>query len=132
MGLDAEVSVSLSLTPKNNPTQRRFFELELLRDRQSIMPAMWTVSHVIDTNSPLCGHTRESLEGSLAVITVVFKATDPVTYRKIHKVHVYNAYSIVFDGVFESVADMSEMPKRVTLDFHKFHHVRVDRKSPEA
>lgn len=36
--LEAEVSVTLSITPSRNPTKRRFHELHLLRSRQPIMP----------------------------------------------------------------------------------------------
>jgi hypothetical protein len=36
--LDAEVTVTLSLTPSRNPSKRRFYELSLLRAKQPIMP----------------------------------------------------------------------------------------------
>jgi hypothetical protein len=44
---------------------------------------------------------------------VVFRATDPVTHKPLYKVHAYGNQSLIFDGVFEDVADLSGLPKKV-------------------
>jgi inward rectifier potassium channel len=88
---------------------------------------MWTVSHVIDKNSPLYGHTAESLASNMTMLTVMFKAIDPALSKTVYKTHAYSYRAIVFEGTFEPVVDRSALPRRISLDFTKFNRVAVDK-----
>ncbi len=87
---------------------------------------MWTVSHVIDQNSPLYGQTAELLAANMMMLTVMFKAVDPARDKTIYKTHAYSYRAIVFEGTFEAVVDKSRMPQHISLDFTKFNRVKVN------
>ncbi|EGD73768.1 hypothetical protein PTSG_12321 [Salpingoeca rosetta] len=121
--LDARASVTMSITPANNPTRRRFFPLRLVRDAQAVMPVLWTVSHVIDHNSPLYDQTSASLEDNMALFEVVVDCVDPVTRQRVYHRHTYSAATVIFHAEFAVVADTSGFPKKAHIDFNKLHTV---------
>eukprot|EP00043_Microstomoeca_roanoka_P015210 m.151769 g.151769 ORF g.151769 m.151769 type:complete len:211 (+) comp16204_c1_seq1:1297-1929(+) len=121
--LDARASVTMTITPIRNPTKRRFYPLKLVRSAQAVMPIMWTVSHIIDPDSPLFGQNSASLEDNRAVFEVLIDFVDPVTRQRVYQRYSYSAATLVFNAEFETVADTSGLPDRAYIDFTKLHRV---------
>ncbi|MEO1621072.1 MAG: ion channel, partial [Cyanobacteria bacterium J06632_3] len=70
-------------------TMRRFYELELLRDRNPSFFLTWTALHSIDQNSPLYGLTSEQLKRTTATILVSLSGIDQTVSQAIHTRHTY-------------------------------------------
>eukprot|EP00045_Choanoeca_perplexa_P008961 m.84608 g.84608 ORF g.84608 m.84608 type:complete len:415 (+) comp14694_c0_seq1:226-1470(+) len=130
--LQAQISVTICLTPHRNPTKRRFKPLKLVSSTQPMMPTMWTISHVIDQESPLYGKTWDDLDRDMASFMILFNAVDPDSGKDIYELHQYSCSQLLTHATFEPVTNMSELPK-VVLDFDKFHSVnqqRVEKTDP--
>ncbi len=70
--VEARINVDLSIdqVTREGESIRRFYELNLLRQRTSSFNLAWTVRHVIDENSPLFGMTSDALIAGKAAVIV--------------------------------------------------------------
>eukprot|EP00054_Salpingoeca_dolichothecata_P026743 m.192816 g.192816 ORF g.192816 m.192816 type:complete len:511 (+) comp25754_c0_seq2:131-1663(+) len=121
--LNAQVEVVFSYSPRVIPRMRRSLTLKLVSPSVPQMPHMWTLSHVIDDESPLYGYDWDALEQEKGWLQVLMRGVDPVTSDVFFAKTQYDTGAFLFDACFENVVD--ENAEGTVCDIAKFHHVRV-------
>ena len=84
-----------SETTKEGESVRRFYYLQLLRDRNAIFALSWTAIHHITERSPLLGTTPDSLVAQHAVVVVSLTELDETLLETVPARHAYVAKVIV-------------------------------------
>ena len=102
--LDAEVNIILTMVVKENGVDtRKFFPLELERNKITMLSMSWTVVHPIDEKSPMNGLTQSDLEKASAEFLIFFKAFDDTFADTVHARASYRYDEVVFGAKFISV-----------------------------
>jgi len=128
--VDAQATVLLarSETTLEGESVRRFYDLELSRQRNPIFALTWTAIHFIDEASPLYGATPESLVSSEAEIIASLVGIDESLSQTVHARYSYLADEITWGGRFADV--ISRLPDgRRRVDLSRFHDVIDDKAS---
>jgi len=101
---------------------RRFYDLDLVRDRNAIFIYSWTATHQIVPGSPLYGATPETLAESTASVVVSLTGLDETLSQTVHARMYYGSEDIRLGA---SMADiMVRLPDgNVALDFAKFDDI---------
>jgi inward rectifier potassium channel len=99
---------------------RRFYELPLLRSEHPALALSWTLYHVLDKASPLCGLGAESLAASSTMLIVVVSGYDVVAAQTVHARKTYEHSEIRFGHRYADILDTSE-EGRLRIDYGKFH-----------
>jgi len=63
---------------------RRYYPLNLVRDKVVFFPLHWTVVHKIDENSPLFGVTRKQLQQEIAEFPILLTGIDETFSQPVH------------------------------------------------
>jgi inward rectifier potassium channel len=102
--LDAEVNVILTrIVNEDGKETRKFFPLELERNKITILSMSWTIVHPIDEKSPMKDLTHAELEKSDAEFLIFFKAFDDTFADTIHSRTSYRYSQVVFGAKFVSI-----------------------------
>jgi inward rectifier potassium channel len=122
--VDVDVKVNLSLyAGGNGPTNRRFHQLQLERSHVDFFPLSWTVVHPIDEDSPLFGHTEETLHQADAEFIILLTALDDSVSQTVHTRSSYKTEEIVwrakFSNIYEPIAD----GEPITIDVSRLHDI---------
>jgi inward rectifier potassium channel len=121
----AELSLHLlrnEITPEGLQL-RRFHEMKLVRPSTPVFGLTWLAVHPITSESPLYGHTLESLQAMEAEIIASFTGIDDTLIQSVHAQHSYLPEEILWDTTFEDVIVTQPSGERV-IDYRKFHSVR--------
>lgn len=100
---------------------RRFYLLELLRDRTPRFTLSWTVMHPIDENSPLWQTTPESLAKTRAMLVVSLTGIDETVCQSLHAPYCYGANDILWSHRFADMIHQTPEGHHY-LDYTSFHH----------
>jgi inward rectifier potassium channel len=122
--LEARITVDFAIDEVTTEGEfiRRFYELQLLRQRTSSFNLAWTVRHPIDENSPLYGLTPEILlEGRASIIISLVGIDETVAYT-IHARQNYSAREILWNHRFADMLTTEPNGDRY-LDYKYFHNV---------
>ena len=76
---------------------RRFHDLKLQRDRNSLFIYSWTAIHPINEQSPLYGETQESMQASSAEIIISVIGLDETFAQTVHARHAYKPDHILWN-----------------------------------
>lgn len=121
--LEAQMRVHLTLDEYSDERMmRRFYELDLLRDRNPSFFLTWTALHPIDENSPLYGLTHQDLVRTSAALLVSLSGIDQTVNQAIHTRHNYYANDLKWDKQFKDIIYEMEDGDRY-IDFADFHEV---------
>ena len=102
--IEVEVSIILTMIVKENGVDtRKFFPLELERNKITMLSMSWTVVHPIDEKSPLRDLTSADLENSDAEFLIFFKAFDDTFADTIHSRASYRYDEVIFGAKFITV-----------------------------
>jgi len=102
--LEVEVSIILTLIVKENGIDtRKFFPLELERNKITMLSMSWTVVHPIDDKSPLKDFTYNDLEKSDAEFLIFIKAFDDTFADTIHSRTSYKFDEVIFGAKFLTI-----------------------------
>ncbi len=104
---------------------RRYYPLKLERDGVVFLPLTWTVVHPIDDESPLHGHTPESLRNSNLEILVLLKAFDE-TFSTIVQTRTSYTFDDVVWGARFANAFMAHAAERFAKRARRNGKVAVD------
>jgi len=102
--IEIEVQVLLSMNNEEKGNNvRKFFQLELERNRIGLLTLSWTIVHAIDENSPIYGLTADDLDKSDAEFLIMLKAFDDTFSQTVHSRTSYQNEEMVWDAKFKPV-----------------------------
>ncbi|HLX38627.1 MAG TPA: hypothetical protein VKR29_12535, partial [Candidatus Binataceae bacterium] len=84
---------------------RRFYDLKLQRDRNSLFVYSWTAIHPITEDSPISGLSREAMGASSAEIIISVTGLDETFAQTIHARHVYRPDDLLWDHRFVDILE---------------------------
>lgn len=99
---------------------RRFYLLDLIRDRTPRFSLSWTVMHQIDRNSPLWKATPESLAKTRSMLVVSFSGLDETVCNSLHAPYSYAASDILWSHRFVDIIERTPEGHQY-VDFARFH-----------
>lgn len=121
--LEAQMRVYITLDEHSEGRMmRRFYELELLRDRTPTFVLTWTGLHPITENSPLYGLNQNDLIRANAAIIISITGIDQTVVQAIHTRHTYYATDIMWSRQFKDIIHQLDNGDRC-IDFADFHTV---------
>jgi inward rectifier potassium channel len=109
-----------NVVSKEGQSQRRFFELPLLRNEHPALALSWTLYHVLDEKSPLYGLNADDFSAFNVSLVVVVTGYDVVAAQTIHAMKSYNHTDIRFGQRYADILDTSQ-DGRLRIDYGKFH-----------
>ena len=115
--LDVEVIFSYNEMMGDKPV-RKFFPLELERNKVSILTVNWTIVHPLDENSPLAEITPDELEKTQASFSVLLKAFDDTFSQTVHSRTSYQYNDMVWGAKFIPMFERDD-EGRIVLDMSK-------------
>ena len=120
--LDAQVSVTFIRDERTIEGDwiRRFYDLQLVRQRSPIFAMTFTVMHTIDAMSPLVNVSASSLAAEGAELVVTVTGVDETTSQIVHARTSYLADEILWDHRFADVFTQTA-DGRLAIDYRRFH-----------
>jgi inward rectifier potassium channel len=120
--LEAQVSLTLVRDEQTGEGDwiRRFYDLNLARQRSPIFAMTFTVMHPIDANSPLRNATPSSLAAEGAEVVVTVTGIDETTSQMIHARTSYLADEICWNRRFADVFTQTQ-GGRLAINYRRFH-----------
>ncbi|MCO4782027.1 MAG: ATP-sensitive inward rectifier potassium channel 10 [Candidatus Cloacimonetes bacterium] len=124
--VDATVHVCALIHERNTEgvSSRKLHTLELTRNFSPIFSLSWTISHTIDSSSPLYTLKDKDYKDLKIDFFVTLAGTDSTLVQNIHSMKIYNHNDIRFGGQFEDILSIFDDGKR-EIDFSKFHKFKV-------
>jgi inward rectifier potassium channel len=121
--LDAQVSVTLVRDEQTVEGEwiRRFYDLNLARQRSPIFAMTFTVMHAIDAASPLWNATSLSLAAEAVEIIVTVAGLDETISRTVHARTSYLAHEVLWNHRFTDVFIQTETG-HLAIDYRLFHN----------
>ncbi len=104
---------------------RKFYELELERNRVVFFPLSWTVVHPITPASPMWGLTREDLTKSDAELLVLLIGTDETISQTVHSRSSYQADEIVWGAKFANMFMRNEAEGIIGMHLNRIHEIEL-------
>ncbi|SOE19828.1 inward rectifier potassium channel [Spirosomataceae bacterium TFI 002] len=102
------VSVSIILS-RNEEVKgnliRKYYTLDLEREKVKFFPMSWTIVHPITKGSPLLGQTPESLAASDSEIVVALEGTNDTLSDPIYARHSYLYSELTWGAKFQSILE---------------------------
>jgi inward rectifier potassium channel len=120
--LEAQVSVTLVRDERTTEGEwmRRFYDLQLARQRSPIFAMTFTVMHPIDPTSPLWNETPSSLAAQAAEIVVTVTGFDETISRAVHARTSYLADEVLWGRRFADVFTETQ-GGRLAIDYRRLH-----------
>jgi inward rectifier potassium channel len=120
--IDVQVQAILTKVERvDGTTLRRFYELNLERNRVVFFPLSWTIVHPIDSTSPLWGLTQEDLIAGDAELLVLLIATDEAVSQTVHSRSSYEADEIIWGAKFANMFLRTESEGIIGMDLSRIH-----------
>lgn len=102
--IDLEAKVLFSRFEREDGTLiRRFYPLQLERQKVVFFPLSWTIVHPIDEMSPLYGKTDQDLRESHAEFLILLTGVDEIFSQSVHTRSSYKADELVWNARFSDV-----------------------------
>jgi inward rectifier potassium channel len=121
-----EAQVSLSLIRDEHTAEgdwiRRFYDLQLLRQRSPVFAMTFTAMHPIDAASPLENATAASLARESIEIIVTVTGLDETLLQPVHARTSYLAHEVRWDHRFADLF-IETLDGRLAIDYRRFHEV---------
>jgi len=121
-----EVQIQVILTKierVGGTTLRKFYELNLERNRVVFFPLSWTVVHPIDSASPMSGLTHADLRDADAEFLVLLIGTDETLSQTVHSRSSYEANEIVWGAKFANMFMRTEAEGIIGMDLSRIHNI---------
>ncbi len=90
---------------KNNELIRKYYNLDLERDKVTFFPSTWTIVHPITDKSPIAKFNKEYLLNNSAEIIIAVKGFDDSFSQTVHSRKSYAAAEIIWNAKFENVQE---------------------------
>jgi inward rectifier potassium channel len=120
--IDVQVQAILTKVERvDGTTLRRFYELNLERNRVVFFPLSWTIVHPIDSTSPLWELTQADLIAGDAELLVLLIATDEAVSQTVHSRSSYEADEIIWGAKFANMFLRTESEGIIGMDLSRIH-----------
>jgi len=117
---NAKLWLLRNVVSQEGQTQRRFYELPLLRNEHPALALSWTLYHVLDEKSPLYGLDADAIGAIKASLVVVVTGYDVVAAQTIHARRSYDHTDIRFGRHYANILDDLD-DGRVRINYARFH-----------
>lgn len=104
---------------------RRYYGLELERNKVGFLPLSWTVVHPIDEASPLYGLTDEDLRASNAEFLVLLKGIDDTFSQTVHTRSSYSAEEVIWNARFTNLFNREADAGMMTIDVRRLDQIEM-------
>jgi inward rectifier potassium channel len=101
---------------------RRFYDLKLQRDRNSLFIYSWTVIHPLAEDSPIVGVSKEAMDAASAEIIVSVIGLDETFAQTVHARHSYRASDVLWGQRFVDILERSPNGT-LSIDYTHFDDV---------
>lgn len=123
--IELNVKVSYSRLEKNEEGDlyRRFYSLELERDKVDFFPLSWTIVHPIDENSPLHGQGPKECDLGEAEFFVLMTGTDETFSQAVHVRTSYLSSEVIWNARFKRIFEIQQDGKVISMDVGRISDV---------
>ena len=122
--IDVQVQAILTkIEHVGGTTIRKFYELELERNRVVFFPLSWTVVHPISPASPMWGLTHADLIEADVELLVLLIGTDETVSQSVHSRSSYQAGEIVWGAKFANMFMRSETQGIIGMNLDRIHDI---------
>jgi len=122
--IDVQVQAILTKIERaDGLTLRKFYELELERNRVVFFPLSWTVVHPITPKSPMWGLKHADLVEADAELLVLLIGTDENLSQIVHSRSSYEAGEIVWGAKFVNMFMRSETEGIIGMNLNRIHEI---------
>lgn len=111
---------------------RRYFPLELERDRVLFLALTWTIVHPITESSPLLGKTAEELRDLQAEVMVMIKGFDETFGQIVYSRRSYRYDEIRWEARFAPAFEVDERNGDLLLELDRVGAVQTIQIEPEV
>ncbi len=123
-----EVQIQVILTKIEQgagTTVRKFYDLDLERNRVVFFALSWTVVHPIDPSSPMWGLTKKDLLDADAEILILLTGTDETLSQTVHSRSSYKADEVIWGAKFANMFMRTEANGIIGMNLNRIHDVEV-------
>ena len=124
VGMEMKLNLSLYVNGAS-PTNRRFHELKLERQRVEVFPLSWTIVHPIDEQSPLYGYTPERLKSEDPEFYVLLTGLDDSVSQMVHTRSSYKHDEIIWNAKFASIYEPILPGEPITIDVGRINEIEI-------
>ena len=122
--IDVQVQAILTKVERvSGSAVRKFYELNLERNRVVFFPLSWTVVHPIDSASPIWGLTHADLVDGDAELLVLLIGTDETVSQTVHSRSSYQADEIVWGAKFANMFMRNETEGIIGMNLSRIHDI---------
>jgi inward rectifier potassium channel len=101
--IEAEILLTINMNDENGINSRRFYALELERNKINLLTLSWTIVHPLTETSPLYKLNADDLQKGDAEFMVLIKAFDDTFSQTVHSRTSYKYHEVVFNAKFMPV-----------------------------
>ncbi|MDQ6871478.1 MAG: ion channel [Gemmatimonadota bacterium] len=124
--IDVQIQVILTkLEQVNGTSVRKFYDLDLERQRVVFFTLSWTVVHPIDPSSPIAGLTKKDLLDSDAEVLILLTGTDETLSQTVHSRSSYKADEIVWGAKFANMFLRTESAGIIGMNLSRIHDIEM-------
>ena len=109
-----------NVVTREGQSLRRFHELSLMQNEHPALALSWTLYHILDEQSPLCGLDADDLAASEVSLVVVVSGYDVVAAQIVHARKSYDNRDIRFGQRYADILDITD-EGRLRIDYGRFH-----------
>lgn len=123
--IELHVKVTYSRLERNEQGEphRRFYNLELERDKVDFFPLSWTIVHPIDENSPLRDQGPKACEEAEAEFLILMMGTDETFSQSVHVRTSYLSSEVIWNARFERIFELQQDGKVISMDVSRISDV---------
>jgi inward rectifier potassium channel len=124
--IEVQIQVILTKLEQVNGTSiRKFYDLDLERQRVVFFTLSWTVVHPIDPSSPIWGLTKKDLLDADAEVLILLTGTDETLSQTVHSRSSYKADEIVWGAKFANMFLRSEAAGIIGMNLNRIHDIEA-------
>jgi inward rectifier potassium channel len=123
--IDLQVEVVMSILEKQADGReiRKYYGLNLERNKVNFFPTNWTIVHAVTQESPLFGLSKEELLSRDTEFLILIRATEDTFNQTVHSRISYHAREMVFGAKFTSMVIDGDIKGMSNLDLTKLSDI---------
>ncbi len=123
--IDLQVEVVMSILEKQVDGReiRKYYGLNLERNKVNFFPTNWTIVHAVTQESPLFGLSKEELLSRDTEFLILIRATEDTFNQTVHSRISYHAREMVFGAKFKSMVSDINASGLSDLDLTKLSDI---------